>query len=240
MSTHDDTAATPRPAYPATLSARLEEPLSRWLWIVKWLLLIPHYVVLIVLGIGVVIATIVAWFAILFTGRYPRGIFDFNLGVLRWMWRVSFYGYSALGTDRYPPFSLQEERDYPATLDVDYQAEHSRWRTFGRLVLAIPQLLIIGILESGGAGFTVGHGHYGEIATPWSGLIGLLALIVGFALLFTTRYLRELFDFIVGLNRWVFRVIVYVLLMSDTYPPFRYDGGAVEPGTLAGPLPEQE
>src|SRR5919197_6565859 len=120
MSAGDESAAIRSPAYPGVLSARLEEPLSRWLWIVKWLLLIPHYVVLIVLWICVVVATIGAWFAILFTGRYPRGIFDFNLGVLRWSWRVSFYSYSALGTDRYPPFSRQEEPDYPATLDVEY------------------------------------------------------------------------------------------------------------------------
>jgi hypothetical protein len=233
MSVGDESARGPRPAYPAVLSARLEEPLKRWLWIVKWFLLIPHYVVLLILWICVVVATIGAWFAILFTGRYPRGIFDFNLGVLRWTWRVSFYSYSALGTDRYPPFSRQREPDYPATLDVEYQQEHSRWGTFGRIVLAIPQLLIVGILEGGASGFTIGHGHAGEIATPWSGLIGLLALIIGFALLFTNHYLRDLFDFIIGLNRWVIRVAVYVLLMTDTYPPFRFDAGADEPA--AGP-----
>jgi Domain of unknown function (DUF4389) len=239
MSAGDETATVLRRDYPAALSARLEEPLNRWLWLVKWLLLIPHYIVLVVLWICAVVATIVAWFAILFTGRYPRGIFDFNLGVLRWTWRVEFYGYSALGTDRYPPFSRQREPDYPATLDVEYQEEHSRWTVFGRIVLAIPQLLIIGIVEGGAAGFTVGHGRWGQIATPWSGLIGLLALIVGFALLFTTRYLRDLFGFIVGLNRWVFRVAVYVLLMTDTYPPFRYDGGASEPGPEADFVPQE-
>ena len=235
MSAGDVIEAVPHRAYPAVLSARLEEPLKRWLWIVKWLLLIPHFIVLIVLWIGVVLATIGAWFAILFTGRYPRGIFDYNVGVLRWSWRVSFYGYSALGTDRYPPFSLQQEPDYPATLDVPYQEEHARWPVFGRIVLAIPQLLIAGILEGGGAGFTTGHGHGPDFATPWSGLIGLLALIIGFALLFTTRYLRDLFGFIVGLNRWVFRVVVYVLLMTDQYPPFRFDGGADEPQARVEP-----
>jgi Domain of unknown function (DUF4389) len=240
MSAGDESgAAIPAAAYPAILSARLEEPLNRWLWIVKWFLLIPHYIILVILWIGVVLATIGAWFAILFTGRYPRSIFDYNLGVLRWSWRVSYYGYSALGTDRYPPFSRQPEPDYPATLDVEYQEEHSRPKTFGRVVLAIPQLLIIGIFEGGGAGVAVGSGHDWEFSWP-SGLIGLLVVIVGFALLFTTRYLRDLYDLIIGLDRWVFRVAVYMLLMTDRYPPFRYDGGGDEPGAVAGYLAQQE
>lgn len=99
-------------SYPAALAARLDEPISRGLWLVKWLLLIPHVIVLAFLWAVFMIVTVVAWFAVVFTGRYPRGIFDFNLGVLRWTWRVSYYGYGALGTDRYPPFSLDAEPDY--------------------------------------------------------------------------------------------------------------------------------
>src|SRR6186713_1543807 len=107
-------------AYPATVDARLDEPLSRWKWLVKWFLAIPHYLVLVFLWIAFVLLTIVAFFAIVFTGRYPRGIFDFNVGVLRWTWRVSYYSTTGLGTDRYPPFTLGAEPDYPATLDVEY------------------------------------------------------------------------------------------------------------------------
>lgn len=83
--------------------------LNRWLPLVKWLLAIPHYVVLAFLWIGAVVAVVVAWFAILITGRYPRPLFDYVVGVNRWSLRVSAYAF-LLVTDRYPPFSLKEGR----------------------------------------------------------------------------------------------------------------------------------
>ena len=79
--------------------------LNQWLPLVKWLLAIPHYIVLFFLGIGAIVAIIIAWFAILFTGKYPRGLFDFVVGVLRWSNRVTGYAF-VLVTDEYPPFSL--------------------------------------------------------------------------------------------------------------------------------------
>ena len=83
----------------------VERDLNRWLPLVKWILAIPHYVVLLILGVLSFFAVIFAWFAILFTGRYPRGVFDFVVGVWRWGLHVEAYA-SLLVTDQYPPFSL--------------------------------------------------------------------------------------------------------------------------------------
>ncbi|MFG2006207.1 DUF4389 domain-containing protein [Spirillospora sp. NPDC048911] len=212
---------------PVRVEGRLDEPLSRWLWLVKWLLLIPHYIVLVFLGIAAGMLTVVAFFAILFSGRYPRSIFDFNVGVVRWFWRVAFYGYGTLGTDRYPPFTLKDVPDYPARLEIRYPERLSRGLVLVKWwLLAIPHFLVLALLSGGGLSSTDDGGGFGW-HTP--GLVDLLVLIAAVALMFTGRYVRGIFDFVMGMNRWVLRVAAYVLLMTDRYPPFRLDMGPAEP-----------
>jgi hypothetical protein len=217
--------------YPLQVEGELDGHLSRWQWLVKWILIIPHVIVLVFLWIAFVVLSVVAFFAILFTGRYPRGIFDFNVGVLRWTWRVSFYSYNALGTDRYPPFTLADVPDYPARLNVEYPQALSRGLVLVKWwLLALPHYLVVGVFAGGAwAGLNAANHHGG-----WSsggGLIGLMVLIAGVALLFTGRYPRSIFDFIMGMNRWVFRVAAYATLMTDAYPPFRLDMGGDESAT---------
>jgi hypothetical protein len=214
--------------YPLQLTGELSPRLSRGLWLVKWLLAIPHFIVLFFLWIAFVIVSVVAFFAILFTGRYPRGLFDFNLGVLRWSWRVGFYSYSALGTDRYPPFTLKDVADYPARLEVSYPESLSRGLVLVKWwLLALPHYVVVGVFASGAWAASTGTG--GHWAWGSGGLIGLLVLFAGIMLLFTGRYPKSLYDFVLGMNRWVFRVVAYATLMTDEYPPFRLDMGSDEP-----------
>ncbi len=219
--------------YPARLNGWLDPGVSRALWLVKWILVIPHLIVLFFLWFGLWIGTIVAGFAILFTGRYPRSIFNYSVGVLRWNWRVGFYSYSALGTDRYPPFTLAAT-DYPADLEVDYPERLSRGLVLVKWwLLVIPHLFILAIIAGGSWGWTAnGMNGWGADAGTGFSLLGILVLIAAVILLFSGRYRRGIFDLILGLNRWLYRVIVYITLMRDEYPPFRLDQGPIDPGSV--------
>jgi hypothetical protein len=221
--------------YPLQLTGELAPRLSRGLWLVKWLLAIPHFIVLVFLWVAFTVVGVIAFFAILFTGRYPRRLFDFNVGVLRWSWRVGFYSYSALGTDQYPPFTLKDVADYPARLEVEYPESLSRRLVLVKWwLLALPHYLVVAVFTGGAwASWSGAGGMWGNVTS--GGLIGLLVCFAGLALLFTSSYPRSLYDFVLGMNRWVFRVAAYTSLMTDAYPPFRLDMGGDEPPTATAP-----
>lgn len=157
---------------------------------------------LLFLFIGFIVSWLISFFAILLAGRYPRSLFDFNVGVIRWGWRVSFYSYGALGTDKYPPFSLAKKDDYPADLDVAYPEKLSWWQVLVKWwLLAIPHYIVLSILDD---------------------LLSVLVLIAAVANLFTGKYPKDIWDLVLGINRWTFRVAGYIALVTNKYPPFRF------------------
>src|SRR3954464_11201996 len=223
-----------RTPYPVRVDAQFDPSTSRWLWLVKWFLLIPHYVVLFFLWIAFFFSSVIAFFAILFTARYPRPLFEYAVGVLRWTWRVHYYGYAAPRTHPLPPFTLAEVPDYPAHLDVPYPQRLSRGLVLVKSwLLAIPHYIVLSIFVGGGLWMsTRGTNGDGIWDNTWGagGLVALLVFIAAVVLLFAGRYPRPIYDFVLGMDRWALRVAAYVALMTDAYPPFRLDLGAADPG----------
>ena len=208
-------------AYPLHFKGELTAPPGSGLWLIKWLLAIPHFFILFFLWVGFVVAWVIALFAIVFTSKYPRGLFDYNVGVLRWSWRVGFYSYEVLGTDKYPPFTLKSVADYPADLEVEYPERLSPGLALVKWwLLAIPHYIVVGTL-AGGWQFREGWHFYRAWEYQGSGLIFALVIIAAVALLFTGRYHQDIFRLVMGMNRWVYRVAAYAALMTDKYPPFR-------------------
>ena len=191
---------------PVRLGVEYPEQLSRPHLLLKvflgWLYVgIPHGIILMVLSFVATVLYVIAFVAILFTGRYPRAIFDFILGYHCWGVRVD--AYTNLMTDRYPPFALGAV-DYPAAVDIEYPEQVSR--------LTAALRFFFGILYVG-----IPHG----IALTVLGIVAFVLLIVSaFAILFTGSYPRGFFDFIEGVMRWGLRVSAYLYLLDDHYPPF--------------------
>ncbi|HET9517362.1 MAG TPA: DUF4389 domain-containing protein [Actinoplanes sp.] len=222
--------------YPVRVWARPDDSPSRGLWLVKWLLLIPHYVVLLFLGVAFAVLTLAAYVAVLFTGRYPASIFDFNVGVLRWGWRVGYYGYQVLGTDRYPPFTLAEDRDYPAGLSITGPPRPPRWLPLLAWLFAVPHLIVVGALN--GATWRIENDD-GTTAAPLSVVAGAV-LVSAVAVLFTGRRVPGLHDLLVGVARWSLRTVAYLALLTDRYPPLRLDQGPDEPDSPAPTNPSAD
>ena len=194
--------------YPVNIRGELTIPPGGGLWLVKWLMAIPHYIILCFLIVAFVFVCIIAFFNILFTGKYPKSLFEFNVGYLRWWWRVGFYSIQAFGTDKYPPFSLQLDPDYPADLEVDYPEKLSNGLVLVKWwLLVIPHYIIVGIFQG----------------WRYWGLVTVLALIAAVIVLFTGKYPQDLFKLVMGMNRWSYRVYAYASLMTDEYPPFRLE-----------------
>ena len=188
--------STAETIYPLRFDVEYPEKLSRLLIFFKGLLAIPHWIILYALMAVAQAITVVAWFAILFTGRYPKGLFDFVVGIYRWQYNVG--AYVLLLRDDYPPFSLSAGQ-YPVTFDIEYPERLSRLLIFVKWLLIIPNLIVLLFLVI---------------------VYGITLVIAWFAILFTARYPEGLFRFAVGVLRWGARMNAYYMLMRDDYPPF--------------------
>ena len=191
-----DPSGPPSPEYPAGLEITYPSELNRWLPLIKWLLVIPHFIALFFVGIGAFFVAVYGFFAVLFTGRWPRGAFDYLVGTVRWVYRVVAYFH--LMTDAYPPFSLADDPDYPVRLNVDYPEQIANWRPLVQWLLAIPYLFIAGVLY-------------------W--LTGVLTIVAFFTVIFTKQIPRGVFELMVPGLRWNLRGNAYAYFMTERYPP---------------------
>jgi hypothetical protein len=186
--------------YPVRMFGQNQGEYNRFLPLIKWLLAIPHYVVLLFLGIGALVVVLISFFAVLITGSYPRGMWDYITGVHRWSMRV--FGYVFLLTDEYPPFSLDDDPGYPIRVEFDYPEHTDRWRPLIQWLLAIPYLVVAGILY-----------YVAEI----------VAFIGIFVILFTGKLPQGMFNLILNPLRWQLRGNAYAGWLVTKYPPFDWD-----------------
>jgi len=191
-------ATAPAGGYPVRFGVEYPERLSRWMIFVKWLLAIPHFIIVYLLQLVSSVLVLIAFFAILFTKKWPRGLFDFTVQIQRWSANAMVYALTIM-RDEYPPFT-GEAGQYPVTLEIEYDDNLSRWQIFFKWLFAFPHYIVL---------IFVFIAAYVAVIIAW------------FAILFTARYPRGLFDFVEGAFRWSTRVNAYAgLLMTDRYPPF--------------------
>jgi Domain of unknown function (DUF4389) len=192
------TPQDPAADYPARVDIEYQEPLNRWLPLVKWLLAIPHYILLFILYFAAWFALIAAFFMVLFTRSYPPALFQFIVGVFRWHERVTAYIY--LMRDEYPPFALEPEPGEPVTVDVEYPEDGvDRWRPLVAWLLAIPYLFVASIIAY---------------------IAQILVFFAFFAILFTRKFPRGMFDIVLVSQRWLLRGYAYAAFMVTRYPPW--------------------
>ena len=181
--------------YPVTFDVAYPEAPSRWLILVRWLLALPHLVVLNILFLLVAAVTFLATFTILFARTYPDALYRFSVGVMRWNLNVNAY---ILFLDRYPPFSFGEGAYEPVTFTVE-KPLFNRWLVLVKWLLLIPHMIVLALLS----------------------IIAVVAfLLLALGVLAMGRYPRALFDFLVGVGRWEARVNAYAMFLVDRYPPF--------------------
>jgi hypothetical protein len=187
----------PNPPYPVRLDIEYPDRLSRLLIFVKWLLAIPHYFALFFLAIGAYVVWTISFFAVLITGTYPEGMFNYMVGVMRWAARVQAYLF--LMTDAYPPFSLEDDPNYPVRVEIDYPPQIARWRPLVHWLLVIPVALLATLIL---------------IAAE------VCVFLAWFAILITGRYPQGMFNVVLIGHRWSLRTGCYLYWMEEAYPPF--------------------
>ncbi|MBK5233541.1 MAG: DUF4389 domain-containing protein [Thermoleophilia bacterium] len=193
-------ATSPAGGYPVQVEADLLPEYSRFMPLIKWFLLIPQYIVLVFLGIGALFVIMIAFFAILFTGTFPKGMWDYLVGVHRWALRVM--AYHLLVSDKYPPYSMDEQPGDTVRLHAAYPETVERWRPFVAWLLVIPYMFVASLI--------------GMVAS-------ICSFIAFFTIIFTKKIPDGLFDVIRISFVWQIRAGFYNSWMSTEYPPFEWD-----------------
>lgn len=185
-------------AYPATLDVDPAAPQNRLSVLLRPIFAIPHMIIVAILGAVAAVITLIAWVVILVTGKYPAGMTAFVTGTLRWTMRAQ--GYMFLLTDKYPPFSLDEDSAYPVRFSAQVQIEgRNRLTCFFRYIMAIPHFIVLYILL----------------------IVGYVVLVISWiAALVTGSVPPGMHSFLTGVLRWNGRVTAYIDLLTDEYPPF--------------------